>query len=95
MVQTRLHLQRAFAEGCAVFDFLKGNESYKSLWANAVDLEMHVTLYNKTLRGALVYAAAQTKTVLRRLKRGISALPWKRAPILNGCPQPPQATLQN
>ena len=95
MVQTRLHLQRAFAEGYTVFDFLKGNESYKSLWANAGASEVRLTLYNRTLRGALLYAAAQLKTVLRRLKHGVSGLPWRRALILTGCRQPPPATLQN
>ncbi len=51
-VMIYLIMEQAFKEGLHEFDFLKGVESYKNLWSNAVRDEMKLTVYNKTLRGS-------------------------------------------
>ena len=61
-------VRQAFQDGLTEFDFLKGTESYKALWATAVRDEMRLTIYNKNLRGSVRYVMDDLKSALRRLK---------------------------
>jgi len=61
-------VRRAFEDGLREFDFLKGTESYKSLWANGFRDEMQLTGFNKTWRGSFWHTMSRLKGFLRRVK---------------------------
>jgi CelD/BcsL family acetyltransferase involved in cellulose biosynthesis len=64
-----LGVQKAFTEGFAEFDFLKGMENYKTLWSTGVRDEMKLTVYNKTLRGSFWRGMKNLRSALGRVKR--------------------------
>jgi len=66
-----LCVQRAYQDGLREFDFLKGTEGYKSLWATAVRDEMRLTVYNRNLRGSLYHAMDNLKTALKGIKHAL------------------------
>ena len=66
-----LCVQRGFQDKLREFDFLKGTESYKSLWANAIRDEMQLTVYNKNWRGFLWRTMAKLKSRLKRIKHAL------------------------
>lgn len=78
MVQISLLLQQAFAEGLEEFDFLKGDESYKNLWCDAVRGESRLLVYNRSWRGSLALAGRHLKAVVRRGKHALTGV---RAPL--------------
>ncbi len=62
-------IRRAFEDGLREFDFLKGAEGYKSLWANAVRQEMQLSVYNSNWRGTILSAVmGRLKVRLRNIK---------------------------
>jgi CelD/BcsL family acetyltransferase involved in cellulose biosynthesis len=71
-VMLGLMVEDAFLNGFEEFDFLKGDEAYKSLWTDTARQIIDMRAYNRTLRGSLGYAAARSKTVLRNLKATMS-----------------------
>ena len=68
MVVMNLAIERAFKDGLEEFDFLKGDEAYKTIWCDAVRQEMRLVVYGRTCRGVLGYAASKMRTALRRVK---------------------------
>jgi CelD/BcsL family acetyltransferase involved in cellulose biosynthesis len=71
-IMISLMIEESFKNGFEEFDFLKGEESYKSLWANAVREQQQMIAYNRTLLGTTAYTAALSKNVLRNVKATMS-----------------------
>ncbi|MFA5975528.1 MAG: GNAT family N-acetyltransferase [Elusimicrobiota bacterium] len=67
-VLTLLVIEQAFKDRLDEFDFLKGAESYKSLWSNGVREEMLLIIFNGSLRGSLCRKMADLKSALRSAK---------------------------
>jgi len=78
-----LAIERAFAEGLAEFDFLKGDEGYKSLWCDAVRQETRLVVYNKSWRGFLASSTSKIKAVLRRVKHAFDGIQPAWSPARN------------
>jgi CelD/BcsL family acetyltransferase involved in cellulose biosynthesis len=76
-----LAIRHAFEQGLDEYDFLKGNENYKSLWSNAVREEKRLAVYNRTLRGLLHLGKLRLKTFLKRR--------WRNLPISARDVRPP------
>ena len=69
-----LAIRRAFDKGFDEYDFLKGSESYKSLWSNAVREERQLTAYHQTARGLLYLGSRRLKGFLKqRLRNNVVA----------------------
>ena len=60
-------IRESCAEGCVEFDFLRGDEKYKWIWARSSRALYDVTLYNRTQRGDFFRRFYQSKARLRRL----------------------------
>jgi CelD/BcsL family acetyltransferase involved in cellulose biosynthesis len=71
MVLLRQIIRDAFQAGQAAFDFLKGNEAYKMMWANATCQESQIHAYNRTWRGLSSEHLARLKPTLRYAKRAL------------------------
>ena len=59
-------IREACAEGCMEFDFLRGDEKYKWMWAKSSRALYDVTLYNRTPRGDFFRRLHESKARLRR-----------------------------
>jgi CelD/BcsL family acetyltransferase involved in cellulose biosynthesis len=64
-----LSIEKAYRDGMDEYDFLKGMESYKSLWSNAIRDQGHLTVYNNTWRGKCGRQANRVISALKSLKR--------------------------
>ncbi len=63
-------IKEAFEGQAVEFDFLRGGEGYKSMWAQNARLLISANIYNKTLLGKLIKFTHRTRTLLKRvLKR--------------------------
>ena len=69
-----LSVVKAFDDGFREFDFLKGDEGYKSLWANAAREEMLLVVYSQTWRGSLWRRMRKTRSFLGRLRRRVRGM---------------------
>jgi len=69
-----LIVQQVFQDGLEEFDFLKGTEGYKSLWATGVRSEMRLTVFNRNWRGMFWLAADKAKSALRNGKLKMKSL---------------------
>jgi len=65
-------VQSAFENGLREFDWLKGTESYKSFWADAVRDEMQLTVYNRNLRGSVWRAWNSLKSALKKIENRLA-----------------------
>jgi len=70
-VMVYLVLEDAFNNRLVEFDFLKGAESYKSLWSNAVRDEMRLTVFGGSLRGSCCRLLDNVKSALRSAKHAV------------------------
>jgi CelD/BcsL family acetyltransferase involved in cellulose biosynthesis len=83
-VLTQIMIEEAYAKQFTEFDFLKGMENYKSLWANASRPEIEVTAYNNTVGGFMQACAAGMKTRARTLKHALqSSSPTYKSQLTN------------
>ena len=65
-----LVIQQAFQKGFHEYDFLKGNESYKNLWSNAVREEMQFIAFNMSPHRFLHQAVNHLNSFLEHRIRG-------------------------
>src|SRR5258708_7045899 len=78
-VLINLAVEQAFEGGLDEFDFLKGEERYKTLWATAVRQELEVSLYNQTWRGRLWHTLLGLRATLGSVKHAVKdTLTWRR-----------------
>ncbi|MEK7389367.1 MAG: GNAT family N-acetyltransferase [Elusimicrobiota bacterium] len=70
-----LAIQTAFAEKMAEYDFLKGEESYKSLWSSHKHRQLTMKIYSPTWRGQLWRAARRLADGLKAVRNTLAA--WK------------------
>jgi CelD/BcsL family acetyltransferase involved in cellulose biosynthesis len=61
-------IHEAFANGCTEYNFLQGNEEYKSGWTQDSRPLFTLTLYNTTAAGVLSQAMAKLKRIIRKIK---------------------------
>lgn len=66
LVTMALAIRHAIEEGAARFDFLRGDEPYKALWAHAHRELVRVDLFPPTVRGALCRQAMDLRGSLKR-----------------------------
>jgi CelD/BcsL family acetyltransferase involved in cellulose biosynthesis len=66
-VLLRLVIREAFEKRFEEFDFLKGDEGYKTFWTNASRRESELIIYNQTFRGAFGHAMKIMKARIRHL----------------------------
>ena len=69
LVTMALVIRHAIEEGAAAFDFLRGDEPYKSLWTHNHRELVRIDLFPPTLRGSL---CRQAMDLRGSLKRGIA-----------------------
>jgi CelD/BcsL family acetyltransferase involved in cellulose biosynthesis len=66
-------IEDAMNNGCKEFDFLRGNEKYKSTWANGRRNLITLSIINKTICGEITKSIGYTKEFLKRkLRKGIN-----------------------
>jgi len=68
LVTMALAIRHAIGEGATTFDFLRGDEPYKSLWTHTHRELVRIDLFPPTVRGAL---CRQTMDLRGSLKRGL------------------------
>ena len=61
-----LAVRHAIEEGAATFDFLRGDEPYKSLWTHTHRELARIDLFPPTMRGALCRQAMDLRGSLKR-----------------------------
>ena len=64
-------IELAFDEGCAYFDFLRGDEPYKHRWANASHHTISYTQSMDTIAAGIWYGAVGISGGLRKVKRAL------------------------
>jgi len=69
-------IKEAFATGHTEFDFLRGNEAYKTQWTRDQRALFNMTIYNNTLRGNVLKAVSFSRDFV---KRAIKMRPDKSA----------------
>jgi len=65
-------IKEAFVTQHKEFDFLRGGETYKSLWTQNQRPLVGVTLYNTTLRGRVAKAVSSSRDAMRRYVRRLT-----------------------
>jgi hypothetical protein len=64
-------IEDAFNDGCKEFDFLRGNEKYKSTWANDRRNLITLSIFNKTICGKITKQTGYAKEFFKRkLRKG-------------------------
>ena len=70
-------MYNAIKEACekkyGEFDFLRGNEEYKSYWTKDLRLLFTANIYNRSFRGALSNSLQRTKTTLKKIKSSFTS----------------------
>ena len=62
-------IERAVQLGCVEYDFLRGSEAYKQMWANAARHTVTKTLYGHGWRAKVAQAAHWVRIQARAQKR--------------------------
>ena len=62
-------IEDAFNNGCKEFDFLRGNEKYKSTWANSSRNLITLSIFNKTICGKITSQTRYVKESFKRILR--------------------------
>jgi CelD/BcsL family acetyltransferase involved in cellulose biosynthesis len=75
LVLMGLAIRSAIEEGASEYDFLHGDESYKSHWAHEVRELAHLELYPPRLRGLVYQAAVLGRAVRRTTRRMLGRVP--------------------
>jgi CelD/BcsL family acetyltransferase involved in cellulose biosynthesis len=81
LVLMGLAIRSAIEEGAAEYDFLHGDESYKSQWAHEVHELSHLELYPPRLRGLLCRHSAGLGRAVRRTARRVMGRAPRPAPV--------------
>ena len=58
-------IKEAFSKHYKEFDFLRGGETYKSLWTQSQRPLVSVDMYNNTLRGGFLKAVSRSKQLMK------------------------------
>jgi CelD/BcsL family acetyltransferase involved in cellulose biosynthesis len=69
-------IQQAIAEGIEVFDFLRGGEAYKYIWAGEEQASVHLQHW----RTGPAHLVAHGRSLLRRARRAFAAAPVTAGP---------------
>lgn len=77
-------LREAFEAGWREFNFLQGDEAYKSVWTREMRPLFEIRLYRDSVRGAAAHALADIKDGLRCLLR--RQTPPAATPVQASCP---------
>jgi CelD/BcsL family acetyltransferase involved in cellulose biosynthesis len=64
-----INIERAINSGFRVYDFLKGDESYKTLWMNHGSRAVNLTVHNRTVPSLAAYVTKSAKAFGRILLR--------------------------
>lgn len=65
-------IERTWHQGGREYDFMMGDEAWKTQWTNGVHILRHLVLFPKTLKGFLAYLTlAAPRIYARRLRRAI------------------------
>jgi hypothetical protein len=59
-------IKEAFSKGYREFDFLRGNEAYKTSWTKIQRPLYSISIYNKTLRADVYRNISRTKTMIKQ-----------------------------
>lgn len=82
-------IERAFAEGRRIYDFLSGPEPYKANWTNAARPLRYRALYPECARGYLAYGLlVAPRWALRRSRTARAALAHLKTPAIRSRPTP-------
>jgi hypothetical protein len=60
-------IKRAHENGFEEFDFLQGEESYKSFWTKTTHVNIEITIYNQSMKSNLFSFIEETKERVKRL----------------------------
>lgn len=69
LVTMGLVIENAIAEGAKSYDFLRGDESYKSLWSRTSRELIRTTLYPPGLRGAFYKQTMDLRSNIKRMSK--------------------------
>lgn len=74
LVTMGLAINSAISEGAIIYDFLRGNESYKSLWANGCRELIRLELYPPGVRGMLCRQTMELRSNIKKISVRLPSL---------------------
>lgn len=74
LVAMGLAIKSAISEGAIIYDFLRGDESYKSLWANSCRELIRLELYPPGMRGMLCRQTMELRANIKKISMGLPSI---------------------